>query len=71
MDNNSKIYLNTFIQKNKWLRNPDYWRELISFSLKDEILKFNEKNPLIAKDKNKRNKYFEIIFSCLITHFNI
>ena len=70
MENNNKKYLSVFIQKNKWLRNPDFWRNHISNGLKEEILTFNEKNPIIAKEKNKKNKYSELIFSCLITHFN-
>ena len=70
LENNNKTYINIFIQKNKWLRNPDFWRNHIANGLKEEILTFNEKNPIIAKEKNKKNKYSEIIFSSLITGFN-
>ena len=70
MENDQKKYLNSFIQKNKWLRSSDFWRNFTFNSINDEITKFTSKNPLIEKEPNKKDKITEIVFSCLITHFN-
>ena len=70
MEKNDKQYLVFLIKKNKWLRSSDFWRNFILVSLNEEISNFISKNPLLEKDSNKKNKIVDIVFSCLIAHFN-
>ena len=70
MENGNKKYVNIFIKKNKWLRSSDFWRNMTFNTINDEISKFLFKNPLIDKEPNKKGTISEIVFSCLITHFN-
>ena len=50
-NSSSKIYLVELISSNEWLKQPDFWRNIIDVMIKEEI----EKSKIINKDNSKLN----------------
>ena len=77
-DKNKKIYLFELIKNNKWLTNPQFWRDFIDYNLKNEFQRFekyfydtnfNVELNINLTDKVK-NKLNEVVFSQLLTYIS-
>lgn len=70
--NKLKIYLVDLISENKWLKTPDFWRNIIDIMIKEDIEKqkhINQDNPKI--NGKIGNEYItNIVFGKVISYIN-
>ena len=63
-NNKNKVYLYNFIKKNKWLRTPDFWRNIIGIMIVNEIKNTEKNNATEITKEGKDN----IVFSQLLSY---
>ena len=62
-DKKSKVYLLNYIKNNKWLKMPDFWRNIINLMILGEIKKISERTNEPIKKENLDNILFSQILS--------
>ena len=63
-EKNKKVYLYNILNKNKWLKRPDFWRNLINFMIENET---NNKKEETNNQINKKNLE-NIVFSQILAY---
>ena len=63
-EKNKKVYLYNNLNKNKWLKRPDFWRNLINFMIENET---NNKKEETNNQINKKNLE-NIVFSQILAY---
>ena len=70
--NKLKIYLVDLISENKWLKTPDFWRNIIDIMIKEDIeklKKINQNNPKMI-EKIEKESITNIVFGQVISYIN-
>jgi hypothetical protein len=65
-----KVYLVELICDNKWLRTPDFWRNIIEVMIKEDIKKIKQ---LMDKQMNKKDEnegIINVVFAQVISYIN-
>ena len=67
-----KIYLVELISENKWLKMPEFWRNIIDVNIKEDIKKINELNENSEKLTKKvyEQSIINIVFGQVISYIN-
>ena len=63
-DKKNKVYLFNFIKNNKWLKMPDFWRNMINGMIEGELKKVSEN----SKNPDKKYNLNNIVFSHIASY---
>ena len=64
-----KVYLVELICDNKWLRTPDFWRNIIDIMIKEDINKIKEMMEKMNK-KDENEGIINVVFAQVISYIN-
>ena len=67
LENNKKIYIQNYIQNNDFLKNKDFWEELLIYSISKEIIRSKKRDGDTENEKKLNEKNGNIIFSQLLS----
>ena len=65
-DKSKRVYLVELICDNKWLRTPDFWRNIIDLMIKEDIKKIKQ----MMNEKDENEGIINVVFAQVISYIN-